>query len=177
MIRYVDFNQGIDARLINDKTMGLLSKLPVRPFRLACDSVKDIPTFVVSTQMAFDSGVRHFSNYMLYNWEEDRPEDLWRRLHRAVLLYGRLGDRVDAFSFPMRYAPINMTDRAYIGPHWNRKYLDAVNVIINVTKGVVAKEKDFFIKAFGANLKEYLEILTMPNEFIRHRLFLRRMDC
>lgn len=174
LVRYVDFNQGIDARLINQRNMELLSTLPIRPFRLACDSVADMRTFTYSTKMAFGKGIRHFSNYMLYNWK-DKPEDLWIRLHNAVLLYGRLGDGVDAFSFPMRYAPIDAKDRSYVGLHWNKKYLNAINVIINVTNGVVAKEKDFFKEAFGANLREYMEILSMPDEFIRHRHYFKKI--
>jgi hypothetical protein len=37
----------------------------------------------------------------------------------------------------------------------------------------VAKEKDFFIEAFGANIAEFLEILIMPDEFIRFRFFFK----
>ena len=44
-----------------------------------------------------------------------------------------------------------------------------MNVILNVTSGVVAKEKDFFLRAFGENEEEYLEILAMPFDFIRYR--------
>lgn len=35
--------------------------------------------------------------------------------------------------------------------------------------GVVAKEEDFFKKAFGENVDEYNEILTMPREFVVYR--------
>lgn len=73
------------------------------------------------------------------------------------------------FSFPMKYASIEHTDRSYIGARWNKKYLKSINVILNVTSGVVAKEKDFFFRAFGRNVDEYLEILTMPDDYIRYR--------
>jgi len=172
MIRYVDFNQGIDARLINSHTAGVLSKIPISPFRLAYDNVDDTKIFLKSTRVAFNKGFRKFSNYMLYNWE-DNPEDLWFRLNKAVGLYNRLGKDITGFSFPMKYAPIDEIDRSFIGKHWNKKYLNAINVIINVTKGVVAKEKDFFYEAFGKNKKEFLEILLMPDEFIRDRFYFR----
>jgi len=45
MIRYVDFNQGIDARLINKRNIKILSTIPIRPFRLACDSIEDTNKF------------------------------------------------------------------------------------------------------------------------------------
>lgn len=172
MIRYVDFNQGIDARLINKRSIKILSTIPIRPFRLACDSIEDINKFNRATKLAIENNVRHFSNYILYNWK-DKPEDLWIRLNNAVSLYSGNGTNIDGFSFPMKYAPIKEKDRSYIGKFWNRKYLNAINVIINVTNGVVAKEKGFFFEAFGSNIEEFLEILCMPDEFIRFRHFFR----
>ena len=170
VIRYVDFNQGIDARLINKENCAILAKLPIRPFRLAYDSVKDTKTFINATKIAIKNNIYHFSNYMLYNFKE-RPTELWTRLSNAITLYNN--NNVNAFSFPMKYAPINEKDRTYIGKYWNKKYLSAINIILNVTKGVVAKEIDFFYEAFGKNSEEYLKILTMPDEFIRFRHYFR----
>jgi len=175
MIRYVDFNQGIDARLISEKNIRTLSSIPIRPFRLAYDSIDETDTFFASTQMAMAHGIKEFSNYILYNWE-DEPKDLWIRLNNAVSLYSSKAyseKRITGFSFPMKYAPINEKDRSYVGEHWNKKYLGAVNIILNVTKGVVAKEQDFFFEAFGASINEFFEILIMPDELIRFRHFFR----
>jgi hypothetical protein len=172
MVRYVDFNQGIDARLVNRRNIKMFSTIPIRPFRLACDSIEDINRFNRATKLAVENNIRHLSTYILYNWK-DKPEDLWIRLNNVVSLYSKNGTNIDGFSFPMKYAPINEKDRSYIGQYWNKKYLAAVNVIINVTNGVVAKEKDFFIEAFGSNVEEFLEILSMPDEFIRFRFFFK----
>lgn len=172
MIRYVDFNQGIDARLINKRNIKILSKIPIKPFRLSCDDIKDIKIFGKATNLAIGNKIRHFSNYILYNWE-DQPRDLWIRLNNAVSLYTKDAIKIDAYSFPMKYAPFDKKDRSYIGEYWNKKYLNAINLIINVTNGVVAKETDFFHEAFGANTKEFLEILIMPDEFIKYRHFFR----
>lgn len=172
MIRYVDFNQGIDARLVDERNIKILSEIPIRPFRLAFDSVCDTDIFNRATKLAIQNSVRHFSNYILYNWE-DKPEDLWIRLNNAVSLYSENSTKIDGYSFPMKYAPIKEKDRSYIGKYWNRKYLNAINVIINVTNGVVAKERNFFFEAFGSNVDEFLEILYMPDEFIRFRHFFR----
>ena len=167
--RYVDFNQGIDARLLDDEKMKLISNLPIRPFRLAFDNIGDTKTYKDAFAIAYNHGIRHFSNYMLYNYE-DTPKDLWNRLYTSIMLYKNTPG-VKAFSFPMKYAPIDMIDRSYIGIGWNKKFLSAMNVILNVTKGVVAQEDDFFYKAYGKTPEEFKEILTMPNEFIKHRLF------
>lgn len=169
--RYVDFNQGIDGRLIDDRVMQDLVKIPLRPYRIAYDDIMETKYFMSSVKLAVSYGIKHFSNYMLYNWE-DKPEDLWSRLHTAVELYN-LGDDIKGFSFPMKYVPIDKKDRNHIGEHWNKKYLSAINIILNVTKGVVAKEADFFYEAFGSNVEEYFEILTMPDEFIRFRHYFR----
>lgn len=172
MIRYVDFNQGIDARLIDERNMKILSTIPIRPFRLAYDRIEDTSIFNRATKLAIDNNVRHFSNYILYNWK-DKPEDFWMRLNNAVSLYnGKSGD-ISGFSFPMKYSPIDKKDRSNIGQYWNKKYLNAINVIINVTNGVVVKEKDFFNEAFGLNVEEFLNILNMPDDFIRFRHFFR----
>ena len=114
MIRYVDFNQGIDARLINKRNIKILSAIPIRPFRLACDSIEDTKKFNRATKLAIENNIRHFSNYILYNWK-DKPEDLWIRLNNAVSLYSENGSNIDGFSFPMKYAPIIEKDRSYIG--------------------------------------------------------------
>lgn len=167
--RYVDFNQGIDARLLTDERMALLSVLPLRPFRLAYDSIETTNEYYQAFETAYRHGVRHFSNYMLYNFT-DTPEDFWERAHNNVILYNKYPD-VSAFSFPMKYAPIDRTDREYVGRHWWKKYLSAMNVILNVTKGVIAKEQTFFERAYGATSEEFREILAMPNEFIKHRDF------
>ncbi len=170
MVRYVDFNQGIDARLLNKSKARTLSRIPISPFRLAYDSVDETDTFVSAMNNAIANGISDFSNYILYNWE-DRPEDLWSRLHTAIQLYNKSG--VKAFSFPMKYAPIDAKDRSFIGEHWNKKYLGAVNIVLNVTKGIVARELDFFYEAFGKNLDEYFKILIMPDEVIRFRHYFR----
>lgn len=167
--RYVDFNQGIDARLLTDEKMTLIEGLALRPFRLAYDNIRDTDIYQNAFEVAYRHGVRYFSNYMLYNFE-DSPSELWNRINNNIKLYNKY-DGITAFSFPMKYAPIDMTDRSYVGKYWNKKYLSAMNVILNVTKGVIAKEEDFFIKAFGRNPDEFEKILAMPNEFIKYRFF------
>lgn len=166
--RYVDFNQGLDARFFTEEKARLLSQLALKPCRFAFDDIRTQDDYFRAMDLAVSHGIHHFSNYLLYNYEES-PEDLWRRLFLNVDYCEKHGQVKSLFSFPMKYASIKHTDRSYTGRYWNKKYLKSINVILNVTSGVVAKEKDFFLRAYGHNLDEYFEILTMPDDFIRYR--------
>ena len=167
--RYVDFNQGLDCRLLNEKRMKILSKIPVKPFRISYDNIKITKKYKIAFNLSYKYGVKYYSNYMLYNYK-DIPQDLWKRLHNTIKLYETKTD-IQGFSFPMKYTPIDIKNRDFISTKWNKKYLSGLNVILNVTKGVVAKELDFFYKAFGKNDSDFIKILTMPNEFIKYRVF------
>ncbi len=166
--RYVDFNQGLDARFFTAEKARLLAKVALKPCRIAFDDIRTKKEYFNAMELADQSGIRHFSNYILYNYT-DAPKDLWNRLFMNVDFCERHKEIKSLFSFPMKYASIEHTDRSYIGELWNKKYLRSINVILNVTSGVVAKEKDFFFRAFGQNTEEYLEILSMPDDFIRYR--------
>ena len=100
---------------------------------------------------------------------KDNPKDLWNRLFLNIDFCEKHPKIKSLFSFPMKYASIEHTDRSYIGVLWNKKYLKSINVILNVTSGVVPKEKNFFFRAFGRSVDEYLEILVMPDDYIRYR--------
>ena len=63
--RYVDFNQGLDARLLTEERMKILSKIPIRPFRIAFDKLKDKEHYTNAMKTAVRYGVREFSNYVL----------------------------------------------------------------------------------------------------------------
>lgn len=164
--RAVDFNQGMDARQLTDEKMKILSRIPIEPFRLAFDSIKYKTIYSNALKIAAEHGVSSFSNYILYNCD-DKPEELWERLKVNVDLAKEL--KVNIFSFPMKYAPINRTDRKYVGRFWNKQYLKNIYAILNVTKGIVADGESFFYKAFGRNIEEFYEILSMPKEFVTYR--------
>lgn len=165
--RYVDFNQGLDAREFTEEKISILSKLPLKPCRIAFDNIIFKETYSNAIRMAYKYGIRYYSNYLLYNADFDKPEDLYNRLLVNIELAESLD--IQLFSFPMKYAPIGEKNRNYIGPHWNRHYLRSIQAIINVTKGVVVKERDFFERAFGSDLNEFFEILAMPHDFIVYR--------
>lgn len=164
--RYLDFNQGVDGRKINDENMEQLSRLAIRPLRIAFDDIRLRDVYCNAVRTAHRHGIREISNYILFNYK-DKPEDLYERLRVNIELNQELG--IQIFSFPMKYSPITETDRSYIGTNWCKKSIRAISAILQVTKGVVAAGSNFFYKAFGNNLQEYFELLAMPRELIMFR--------
>lgn len=164
--RYLDFNQGVDGRKINDDNMTQLARLAIRPLRIAFDDIKLKDKYCAAVRTAHKHGIKEISNYILFNYK-DKPEDLYERLRINIELNRELG--IQIFSFPMKYSPIDRTDRDFIGTNWTKKSIRAISAILQVTKGVVAAGSDFFYKAFGSSLDEYLELLAMPRELIMFR--------
>ena len=164
--RYLDFNQGVDGRKINDDNMTQLARLAIKPLRIAFDDIKLKDTYCAAVRTAHRHGIKEISNYILFNYK-DKPEDLYERLKINIELNRELG--IQIFSFPMKYSPINRTDRSYIGVNWTKKSIRAISAILQVTKGVVAAGSGFFYKAFGNTLEEYFELLAMPRELIMFR--------
>ena len=166
--RYLDFNQGVDGRKINDANMAQLARLAIRPLRIAFDDIKLKEKYCSAVRTAHRHGIREISNYILFNYK-DKPEDLYERLRINIELNKELG--IQIFSFPMKYSPIDRTDRNYIGENWTKKSIRAISAILQVTKGVVAAGSNFFYKAFGNSLDEYYELLAMPRELIMFRSY------
>ena len=164
--RYLDFNQGVDGRKINDENMAQLARLAIRPLRIAFDDINLKDKYCAAVRTAHRHGIKEISNYILFNYK-DKPEDLYERLQINIELNRELGIKI--FSFPMKYSPIDQTDRNYIGEKWTKKSIRAISAILQVTKGVVAAGSDFFYKAFGSTLEEYFELLAMPRDLIMFR--------
>ena len=164
--RYLDFNQGVDGRKINDTNMAQLARLAIKPLRIAFDDIKLKDKYCEAVRTAHRHGIKEISNYMLFNYK-DRPEDLYERLRINIDLNKELG--IQIFSFPMKYSPIDRTDRDYIGANWDKKSVRAISAILQVTKGVVAAGSTFFYKAFGETQEEFFELLAMPRDLIMFR--------
>lgn len=174
--RYVDFNQGIDARLLTEEKCKKLSEIAINPLRIAFDHAdqESVDLYMEKVRMAASYGIKYLSNYVLFNFT-DTPEDLYNRLNINVTLneeFERNKLITKIFSFPMKFTPIdgeNCTDRKYVGVSWNKKYLRAIQCILNATHGVVGHKRSFFNRAFGNNLEEFLLILSLPEKFILQR--------
>lgn len=169
-MRIVDFNQGVDARLVTEEKMKKLAELNIRPLRIAFDhyAMKDV--YEAAIRLAVKYGITELSNYLLYNYE-DKPDELYYRMKLNVDLCEELDATI--YSFPMKYHPIEdpryFRNRDYIGKHWSRKFIRAVQAVLNSTKGKIGRGKSFFEEAFGENVEEFHKILWMPETFIIER--------
>jgi hypothetical protein len=168
--RYVDFNQGVDARLITAENMHKLSEVNIRPLRIAFDHWGAKKTYERAVRTAVQAGITHMSNYMLYNFN-DKPVELYRRMALTVNLCEELD--IAIYSFPMKYHPIDdpayFKNREFIGKFWCRKYIRAIQAVLTSTHGKIGRGKQFFEAAFGRNEEEFEEILLMPEAFIIKR--------
>lgn len=174
LVRHVDFNQGIDARLLTKEKMGLLNKIAIKPLRIAFDDIRYRNIYVEKVRMAAECGIDVLSNYILFNFK-DTPQDFYQRLKINIELneeFERKRHKARIWSFPMKYSPIKgefSKNRKYVGKHWNKKYLRGIQCILLATHGVVGPKRAFFEEAFGSDEKEFFEILTLPEDYIIHR--------
>ncbi len=112
----VDFNQGLDARLLTDYHAGRLAELDCR-VRLAFDHVRTERQFMVAYERLRNAGIpkSRIRAYVLVGYE-DTPEDALYRLR----LVHNLGIQPN----PMRYNPLDTLVRdSYVGPNWTDREL------------------------------------------------------
>lgn len=168
--RRVDFNQGVDARILSKDIMYLqqMATICLKPLRIAFDHIGVRKPYETSIRIAHSVGLNELSNYMLYNFH-DTPADLYQRMRLNIDLNLELGCRI--FSFPMRYQPTDMKTRSHIGEHWNRYYLRSMQIILQATHGIVSGSPDFFEKAFGKTEAEFNDLLLRPQHVLFNRLW------
>jgi hypothetical protein len=166
-LRRIDFNQGVDARLLTEEKMKLLSEIAIHPLRVAFDRIELKDLYIEKIRLADRYGIKHLSNYVLYNFK-DTPEDFYERLRINIELNEELG--LSIFSFPMRYIPTRDKCRGYAdNPHWTKQQLRGVQCILHATRGVVGPRKPFFETAFGKDADWFKYIIEQPEEHIFHR--------
>lgn len=137
-----DFNQGLDARLFTAEKAKLLASLKINPLRFAFDSVKEDGHVRRAIQMAQKLGIDDIRVYVLYNFE-DSPEEFYYKINEI--------NELGALSYPMRYRPIDATDRHHIEKNWDKESLRALKLILTFyySRGMVRKNREVFLKIFG----------------------------
>jgi len=187
--RIVDFNQGLDANFLTEDKANLLSQIALEPVRIALDHINQWNRYENAIRTCFNAGLRSFSNYLLYNSAEnanwkgneyiaDTPADLYNRLLMNLELRETLqeelnqrnpNERVNIYSFPMRYIPLHDTSRGFVGTHWNKKFLRAIQIFLTPTQGKGISSRSFFNASFGTNIIEFKKMLYMPEQILYRR--------
>ena len=166
--RRVDFNQGVDARILAKTPMYLqeMATVCISPLRIAFDHVGVKQVYETSVKMAAHYGIGSLSNYMLYNFM-DTPDDLYTRLELNIALNEELGVRI--WSFPMRYQPVTLKNRSHVGKNWNAYFLRSFQIMLQATRGIVSGNGAFFRRAYGSDRESFKKLLSYPHGFIFRR--------
>ena len=85
--RRVDFNQGVDARILVKSPMYLreMATICISPLRIAFDHLGLRRVYERAVRMAANNSIVRLSNYMLYNFM-DTPSDLYGRMRLNISL-------------------------------------------------------------------------------------------
>ncbi|HEU4714816.1 MAG TPA: hypothetical protein VFS76_24860 [Pyrinomonadaceae bacterium] len=116
----VDFNQGIDARLVTEEVAESLSGIKISPVRMAYD------TFTPGFRRAMERAIsllseagfrkRNMMVYVLHNFT-DSPEDFFQRV-RDLLNWG-------VVAYPMRFEPLQSLEKnIYVAREYGWKQTD-----------------------------------------------------
>lgn len=115
----VDFNQGLDARLLTKHHATRIAELDLRMARLAWDDTKLKPQFMAAWLTLRGAGIprRRIAVYVLIGFN-DTPEDAAYRL--------RVVSDLGSYPVPMRYQPIDtLVKNSYVGEGWTDWQLKA----------------------------------------------------
>ena len=164
-VRSIDFNQGLDARLMTEAKADALKGLPFHPMRFAFDGMHEDGPFQKAIEIMAVRGFRDFIIYGLYNYK-DTPKDFYYRLSECARLSQELGVLVPIF--PMRFQPILKIDshRKYVGEHWTLKERTGfMNLIASVSPfgGIYCRTTQSFKYWFGDNADQFKKMLNYPN--------------
>jgi hypothetical protein len=117
----VDFNQGLDARLLTEKVALRLRRLKIPILRLAYDSDGMRNPLKKAITLMKDVGFRgrRIIVYCLFNYENDNPESFLARM-KDILEW-------EVVAYPMRYEPLQPRPKnTYVSPNWTAEQLEMI---------------------------------------------------
>lgn len=122
----VDFNQGIDSRLIDNEKARMIADLRTPLIRTAFDNINEKRSIVNAVESLSQSGIRKrkIFIYSLYDFYEkkyggDEPATFFER----IKLIANLG----CVSYPMRYEPLTALEKnQFVSPLWTDQQLRMV---------------------------------------------------
>lgn len=120
MQKTVDFNQGLDARLLTPEVVGAMRRFKVPVVRLAYDSdaIREPLHKAVKLLLASGYNGRRIVVYCIYN-HTDKPDGFHQRV-RDLVDWG-------VVAYPMRYEPLRPQPKnTYVSEHWTARQLEMV---------------------------------------------------
>jgi hypothetical protein len=117
----VDFNQGLDARLVTEEVAKKIARIKMQVVRVAYDYHGIGPFVQRAITLLKEAGVspRKIVSYTLFNYQDD-PEDFFERV-RDLLNWG-------AVCYPMRFEPLaSLEKNRFVSPRWERTELEMVH--------------------------------------------------
>ena len=114
----IDFNQGLDARILTDHHAARFAELPKDTIiRLAWDNIKTEKLYLEAFEKLIKARIKpqQIRTYVLIGYN-DTPEDARYRLEKVREL--------GALPNPMRYQPLDALKRnSYVGENWTERLL------------------------------------------------------
>ena len=116
---FVDFNQGLDARLFTEDHARLFKRLPVPSMRFAMDTNEREADVLRAIELCQKYKYSNISIYILINHEETPDEALYKLEYIKSL---------GVETFPMRYQPLwSLEHNQYVSDKWTYVYGDEAN--------------------------------------------------
>lgn len=154
-VREIDFNQSIDVRLMNEDVAKKMKGLNVNPMRFSFDHMGQDKHCQKAIELSKKYGFTKIHVDVLYNWN-DTIEDFYYRLKELC--------RLGCSAILMRYAPIDETNRDFVGRHWTKTERDGVNRLNPYPYGQVSsKSQEEFELFFGKDAKEFKRLLNFKD--------------
>jgi len=150
-ITQIDFNQGLDCRLLDEDKVKLLSQVRIKPLRLAFDNCSEDGRIQEVIQLAQKYGFKDIRVYILYNSDDqnDTPEYFYYRINEI--------NKLGALAYPMRFRSLNSVNGQYISSKWDNKLLRALklSLMFYYTKGMISRNREAFKNIYGNNPRAF----------------------
>ncbi len=114
----IDFNQGLDARLVNETAAEKISRMKTECVRFSYDNIRvgDKIEKVVDRLYGYGLRKRHVGVYILFNCM-DTPNDFFARVRHVL--------EIGAVAMPLRYQPLDsLKYNDHVSPFWTKAQLD-----------------------------------------------------
>lgn len=168
--KYVDFNQGLDARLITEwhvKQMTRLNHVKVH-FALDHINVKDQVGDAISLCKKYKLTDIHV--YTLIGFK-DTPADAKERMDFII--------KCGALPFPMRYQPLTtIKQNSYVDPNWTedelKKMVRYYGFLLRRTKKLEKGHEDVYLTAAERD-RDFGKLTEREQKAIRQREFMKRV--